>query len=279
MLAPTLTTRDAAALLSVSPSTLRTWTQKYGFPQPVPETPGRRVYTESHIQALADALRSGRSVASAISTIQAAFGTELRALVPALVACRSDDIDAIVERSLALRSLERTIDDVLLPSLEQLTDRYGTASARVAWADRWACDWLSRLSRAMVRRDLSPTVVIGDGSSSLDDRNHVHTRALELCCLRVGLNPFVVPTTAYLHIRELVEELGARGVVASGPATDGVATWVYSARRASSIRSVFRYHPADQRAVVSPALLPASACLAANVLASSLRMRPVQASA
>ena len=47
-----------------------------------------------------------------------------------------------MEAALALRSVERSIEEVLLPSLTELGERHGYDSAPWAFAARWAGDWL-----------------------------------------------------------------------------------------------------------------------------------------
>ncbi|CAN5496462.1 hypothetical protein BH10ACT11_BH10ACT11_20750 [soil metagenome] len=105
-------TSAAADLLGVSPSTLRTWERRLGYPTPR-RTPGNhRHYELAEIEALRDALRETGSISAAIEIAQQ------RGRGPAspsrmLAAFERFDeaaADRELEESLALRTLERTIE-------------------------------------------------------------------------------------------------------------------------------------------------------------------------
>jgi DNA-binding transcriptional MerR regulator len=66
---------EAAAVLCVSPETLRAWEQRFGYPHSVFRAAGQRCYDRSEVIALRDSLEAGLSIASAINTARAA-GTE-----------------------------------------------------------------------------------------------------------------------------------------------------------------------------------------------------------
>ena len=62
-------TAAAAEMLGVSPSTLRTWERRLGYPQP--RTPGNhRQYELDEIEALRDALRETHNISSAVDIAQ-----------------------------------------------------------------------------------------------------------------------------------------------------------------------------------------------------------------
>jgi len=62
-----LKTSEAAALLNVSPNTLRAWERRFGFPKPQ-RSPGRhRLFTHGEIVALRGPLQERLSISSAIS--------------------------------------------------------------------------------------------------------------------------------------------------------------------------------------------------------------------
>ena len=52
-----------------------------------------------------------------------------------------------MESALGMRTLERSVEEVLLPSLEKMAARYGHDSALWGFAARWAGDWLRRAMR------------------------------------------------------------------------------------------------------------------------------------
>lgn len=49
---------EAARLLEVSPSTLRSWERRYGFPRPIRTSGGHRRYPPEMVGVLAQALRA-----------------------------------------------------------------------------------------------------------------------------------------------------------------------------------------------------------------------------
>lgn len=65
-----LTIGEAAALLHASPSTIRSWEQRLGYPTPIRSESGRRLYAEAEIALLCDALARGLSISSAIRQIR-----------------------------------------------------------------------------------------------------------------------------------------------------------------------------------------------------------------
>ena len=65
-----LKVREAATRLNVSPSTLRAWEQRFGFPRPGRSPGGHRLYRHADIAALRDALEQGLSISSAISRVR-----------------------------------------------------------------------------------------------------------------------------------------------------------------------------------------------------------------
>jgi hypothetical protein len=57
---------DAAAVLRVSPDTLRAWEQQFGYPESAPGGAGERRYAQREVIALRDSLKAGLSIAAAI---------------------------------------------------------------------------------------------------------------------------------------------------------------------------------------------------------------------
>ena len=134
----TLKTSEAATLLNVSPNTLRSWERRFGYPRPK-RSPGRhRLYVESDIAALRHALASGLSISSAISVARDGLRGGSDALIGALNSFDGVAADEAMESALGMRSLERSVEEVLLPSLEKLAARYGHDSAQWGFSARWA---------------------------------------------------------------------------------------------------------------------------------------------
>src|ERR671939_1036527 len=132
-----LKTSEAAALLNVSPNTLRAWERRFDFPKPQ-RSPGKhRLYTHGEVAALRDALQDGLSISSAISRAREALSADTSVLVGALSSYELERADGAMEAALALRSVERSVEEVLLPSLRELGQRQGYDSAPWAFAARW----------------------------------------------------------------------------------------------------------------------------------------------
>jgi DNA-binding transcriptional MerR regulator len=60
-------TNAAAAMLGVSPSTLRSWERRFGFPEPRRSAGGHRQFDPGEIEALRAAFHETQNVSSAIA--------------------------------------------------------------------------------------------------------------------------------------------------------------------------------------------------------------------
>src|SRR5688572_20761296 len=136
-------TAAAAELLGVSPSTLRTWERRLGYPRPERTAGNHRQYSLDEIEALRDALRETGNISSAIDVARRrGRGPASPArLVAAFDRFDEAGADRELEESLAVRSVERTVEEVLLPALELAGSRPG-ADAELEHASRWAVGWL-----------------------------------------------------------------------------------------------------------------------------------------
>ncbi len=115
-----LKTSEAATLLNVSPNTLRAWERRFGFPKPQ-RSPGKhRLFTHGEVAALRDALQEGLSISSAVSRAREGLAADSNSLVGALVSYERERADTAIEAALALRSVERSVEEVLLPTLEEI---------------------------------------------------------------------------------------------------------------------------------------------------------------
>src|SRR3954463_14219567 len=183
---PGIRTNAAAEVLGVSPNTLRSWERRYGFPTPKRTVGNHRNYELVELQTLRDALAQTGNISSAIEL------TRQRQSAPAsddslLAALQSFDegaADRAVEESLALRPLERTVEELLLPAMDRLAvdpDR----EAELEFASRWATGWLHgarRLASAASR----PAGILLLDSSRGSDAEAVHAQALDLTLRRAG---------------------------------------------------------------------------------------------
>jgi DNA-binding transcriptional MerR regulator len=228
----TLKTSEAAAVLNVSPNTLRAWERRFGYPKPQ-RSPGKhRLYTHGEIAALRDALQEGLSISSAISRARESVAADTHVLVGALAAFELERADVAMEGALALRSVERSVEEVLLPSLEEIGDRHGTDSAPWALAARWANEWLLRAQRLSPPPDRRPAVLLGDATGDQLEPDALALRALELCVGRTGVRTITLPVNGLAGLGDVVSSYEPRVVVIAGgeEQDDDVARWAYRVR-------------------------------------------------
>ncbi len=207
----------AAEMLGVSTSTLRSWERRLGYPRPA-RTPGNhRLYELDEVEALRTALRETHNISSAVEVAR------LRGRGPAsstgLVAAfdRFDEAaaDRELEQSLAVRSVERTVAELLLPALE-LAARRGNAGAELEHACRWATGWLHGARRLAASATRDEGVLLLDSGSPLGVEA-VHTQALELFLRRAGFRVLLLSARlAEGRFRSALRALAPRAVVFCG---------------------------------------------------------------
>ena len=247
----TLKTSEAAAFLNVSPNTLRSWERRFGFPRPRRSPGQHRLYTYGDVTALRDALLAGLSISSAISVAQEGLRSGMNPLLGALAAFDGGGADDVMESTLALRSIEGSVEEVLLPALDQIAERQGADSAPMAFAARWASDWLRRAARVTYAHGDGARIVICDASRDEFDLDGVRIRALELLCMRQGPAPLCLPVRGLGAIGHAVSAHRPVGLVIAGrhATDDEVARWAYGIRSAAGPLpvSLFRRRPDSDR--------------------------------
>ena len=227
-----LKTSEAASLLNVSPNTLRAWERRFGYPKPQ-RSPGKhRLYTHGEVVALRDALQEGLSISSAVSRAREGLSADADTLVGALSGFDRERADAALEAALALRSLDRTVEEVLLPSLEDLAERHGLDSAPWAFAARWAGDWLKRAQRLAPPPVRHVSLLIGDACADELDPDAPAVRALELLCMRAGARLLCLSVKGVNGMTEALAAVEPDAVVLAGghARDDEVARWAYAVR-------------------------------------------------
>lgn len=184
---PGIRTSAAAELLGVSPSTLRTWERRLGYPSPR-RTPGNhRQYDLTEIEALREALRETGNISSAIDVAQRrGRGPASPArLVAAFDRFDEASADRELEESLAVRTVERTVEEVMLPALEMASAR-PNQEAELEHASRWAIGWLHSARRLTPPATRPEGVLLLDSGAGIGPEA-VETLALELFLRRAGL--------------------------------------------------------------------------------------------
>jgi len=245
-----LKTSEAAALLNVSPNTLRAWERRFGFPKPQRSQGRHRLFTHGEVVALRDALQEGLSISSAVSRAREGLSADSGALVGALVSYDGERADRAMEAALALRSVERSVEDVLLPSLEEVARRHGADSAAWAFAAQWGAQWLRRAQRLAPPPVRRAGVVIGDATGDALDPDSVHVRALELFCMRAGVRVLSLSARGVLGIGEALAVHEPDVVVLAGSRVedDTVARWAYQVRLVAGPLPLALYRRGELRA-------------------------------
>lgn len=230
-----LKVREAAKRLNVSPSTLRAWEQRFGFPRPDRSPGGHRLYRHADVAALRDALEQGLSISSAISRVRRGDSWDADALLGPLCAFDPDRAARVAEGALAVRSLERAVVEVLLPALAAVGERHGADSVEWAFAAGWVGEWL-RWARRLATQGARPVrLLVGDATAYELDLDAVHSHALQLFCTRAGAQCLTVPVRATRGLAAAVGVFAPDAILVAGAAADddAVARFVYGARTAA----------------------------------------------
>ncbi len=187
-------TNAAAEILGVNPNTLRSWERRFGYPQPE-RTPGNhRQYQLLELQTLRDALAETGNIASAVELARQrqAAPASLTSLRAALESFDEPAADRAMEQSLALRPLERTIEELLLPTLDELAVADGR-EAELEFACRWAMGWLHG-ARRLTSVASRPAGILLLDSGNGQDLESVQANALDLALRRAGFRVLMLST-------------------------------------------------------------------------------------
>ncbi len=234
-------------MLGVSPNTLRSWERRYGFPQPQRSPGGHRQYGLAQIEALKLTLSETHNVSSAISLARerGEGPSSSSRLAGAFAAFDEDRANRLLEESLTLRSVERTIEELLLEAMAAHADAEQT-SAEYEFGWRHCTGWMSALKRISPPATRTDSVLLFDGSApgSLDA---LHAQALELVLRRAGvrtlsLTPAIEPTRLGRALRAL--EPNAVVLTGRGVALDSIGRLVYAVRSVVNQVVVFDYRGA-----------------------------------
>jgi DNA-binding transcriptional MerR regulator len=237
-------TNAAAELLGVSPNTLRSWERRFGYPKPRRTSGGHRQYDLSELEALRRALLETHNISSAIEVArQRGEGpTSAARLVEAFDRFDDSLADRVMEESLAVRSVERSVEDLMLPALDSVRDREGR-EAEYELACRWATGWL-HASRRVVPAATRPEGILLFDSSSRLDLDSLHVQALELAMRRAGFRVLLLSMSlAQERLSRAMRALDPAALVVcgTGATLDVVGRLVYAVRHTGSNARVYEY--------------------------------------
>lgn len=237
-------TNAAAAMLGVSTNTLRSWERRFGYPMPRRTEGGHRQFELTEVEALRQALSETHNISSAISIARErgqgmASPERLRA---AFLAFDQQQADRVLEEGLALRSVERTVEALLLPAVQALDP--GAAEYGFAW--RYTTGWLAATQRIAPPATREQGVLIFDASHP-PDMDALHVQALELFLRRAGLRVLTLPVELEAgRLGNALRALSPDAVVLSGrrATLDALGRLVYAVRQSGGELEVLDFRGA-----------------------------------
>jgi len=218
---PGIRTNAAAEVLGVSPNTLRSWERRYGYPVPR-RTPGNhRNYELVELQTLRDALAETGNISSAIELARQrqeapASGGNLLA---AFESFDEEAADRAIEQSLAIRPLERTVEEMLLPAVDELAAD-PEREAELEFAARWAAGWLHGARRLATTASRPAGILLLDSSHG-SEAEAVHAQALDLALRRAGFRVLMLSDElGEERMHRALRALDPTAIVFCGPGAD-----------------------------------------------------------
>jgi DNA-binding transcriptional MerR regulator len=222
-------------MLGVSPNTLRSWERRFGYPSPARTSGGHRQYDLADVEALKQAFEETQNVSSAISIARqrGAGPPSSNRVALALARFEEDRAARLLEESLAIRSLERTIQEVLLPAVAELhAEDPGSPEHSIAW--RFATEWISALRRVAAPATRAEGVLISDATAP-GDQAALQVQALELLLRRAGLRTLTLTAaTEPTRLGRALRALQPNALVLGGTraSLDAIGRLVYAVRSA-----------------------------------------------
>jgi MerR family transcriptional regulator, light-induced transcriptional regulator len=241
-------TNTAAAMLGVSASTLRSWERRFSFPAPRRSTGGHRQFDLQEVEALREALAQTGEIGSAVALARergkpTASPVGLRDAFSGFDEARAN---RLLEESLAVRSLERTVDELLLPTVAALESDASQRSPEYAFAWRYATGWIAAAQRVAPPATRDGGVLLFDASAP-GELDALHVQALELHLRRRGMRTLTL--AAELDpalIGRALRALEGRALVLAGRNVelDLIGRLVYAARQVGGDLVVFDFRGA-----------------------------------
>ena len=235
-------------MLGVSPNTLRSWERRFGFPSPRRSAGGHRQFDLAEIESLRQALEETHNVSSAISIArERGSGPSSPMRLKSLLA-RFDEgaADRLLEESLAVRSMERTVEEILLPAVGALGEGRDRGSPEYGFGWRWATGWLAAQTRTSPPAHREEGVLLFDATRALD-LDALYAQALEMVLRRAGLRALTLPVDLDpLRIGRALVALTPSAVVLVGQnaSLDTFGRLVYAARRSAEGVHVYDFRGA-----------------------------------
>jgi DNA-binding transcriptional MerR regulator len=237
-------TNAAAELLGVSPNTLRSWERRFNYPTPRRTAGGHRQYDLVELEALRRALLETHNISSAIQVAQqrGEGPSSASRLVEAFDHFDDAQADRHMEESLSLRSVERTVEELLLPAVEVAEKREGR-EAEYEFACRWGTGWLHAARRVAPPATRKEGVLLFDASAGLTAEG-LHVQALELGLRRAGFRVLLLSVgLAQERVSRAMRALGPTALVlcGKGATLDTVGRLVYAVRQHGSTAPLYEY--------------------------------------
>jgi DNA-binding transcriptional MerR regulator len=237
-------TNAAAAMLGISPNTLRSWERRFNYPTPRRTAGGHRQYDLAELEALRRALVETHNISSAIQVAQqrGEGPSSASRLVESFDRFEDTGADRHMEESLSLRSVERTVEELLLPAVELAEDRDGR-EAEYEFACRWATGWLHAARRVAPPATRSEGVLLFDASAGLTAEG-LHVQALELALRRAGFRVLLLSIgLAQERVSRAMRALDPTALVlcGKGATLDTVGRLVYAVRQVGSAAPLYEY--------------------------------------
>jgi hypothetical protein len=229
-------TNAAAAMLGVSPNTLRSWERRFGFPEPKRTAGGHRQFDLAEIEALRAAFEETQNISSAVSVARerGAGPASPARLQSAFGRYDEDGANRLMEESLTVRSVERTVEEVLLPSVDAMAPPHNVApTPEYGFAWRYATGWLAATQRIAPPASRPEGILVFDASRA-PDPEALHTQALELMLRRAGMRTLTLSADADpSRLSHAISALDPRAVILAGrgASLDALGRLVFTARR------------------------------------------------
>jgi DNA-binding transcriptional MerR regulator len=241
-------TNAAAAMLGVSPNTLRSWERRFGFPSPRRSQGGHRQFDLSEIDALRQALEETHNVSSAISIArERGTGPSSPVRLKSMLSRFDEEAsDRLLEESLAVRSVERTVEEILLPALGALGEGNERQSPEYGFGWRWATGWLAAQMRTAPPAHRQEGILLIDATRPLE-LDALNAQALEMVIRRAGVRTLTLPVDLDpLRVGRALVALTPSAVVLVGrnASLDTIGRLVYAARRAGNELNVYDFRGA-----------------------------------